>query len=156
MSKSPTAWKSTKPDRAATEGAEPVFGEGRVLFLLAAVSALVYANSLGGQFVYDDPKQIVNNPALRSWGNLLRAFTTDVWAFQRAGSIPGDVPPPYYRPLFTAYTSFGYQLFDLGMESALRDERVPARAAEMRAPRTDARHVALTSPRRGMTEIRDG
>jgi Flp pilus assembly protein TadD len=125
MSKSPTASKNKKhargavhsaakaPDAHVAEGAGLVFGEGRILFLLAAVSALVYANSLSGQFVVDDPKQIVNNPALRSWGNVLRAFTTDVWAFQRAGAIAGDVPPPYYRPLFTAYTTFGYHLFGL-------------------------------------------
>jgi Flp pilus assembly protein TadD len=125
MSKSPTPVKNRKhargaahsaasaPDAPEAEGAALAFGEGRVVFLLAAVSALVYANSLGGQFVVDDPKQIVNNPALRSWGNVLRAFTTDVWSFQRAGSIAGEVPPPYYRPLFTAYTTFGYQLFGL-------------------------------------------
>jgi Flp pilus assembly protein TadD len=122
MSKSPTPTKHKKhargastpaPDVPEASGAGLVFGEGRILFLLAAVSALVYANSLGGQFVVDDPKQIVNNPALRSWGNVLRAFTTDVWSFQRAGAIAGDVPPPYYRPLFTAYTTIGYQLFGL-------------------------------------------
>lgn len=125
MSKSPTDRMKKKhargaaqsapsaPDAHEAAGAGLVFGEGRILFLLAAVSALVYANSLSGQFVVDDPKQIVNNPALRSWGNILHAFTTDVWAFQRAGSIAGDVPPPYYRPLFTAYTTIGYQVFGL-------------------------------------------
>jgi tetratricopeptide (TPR) repeat protein len=125
MSKSPTASKSKKHARGAAHsaasapaapeasGAGLAFGERHIVFLLAAVSALVYANSLGGQFVVDDPKQIVNNPFIHSWGNLLRAFTTDVWAFQRAGSIAGEVPPPYYRPLFTAYTTVGYQLFGL-------------------------------------------
>lgn len=101
------------PDAPEVSGAGLVFGERHIVFLLVAVAALVYANALGGQFVVDDPKQIVNNPALRSWGNVLRAFTTDVWSFQRAGSIAGDVPPPYYRPLFTAYTTAGYQLFGL-------------------------------------------
>jgi protein O-mannosyl-transferase len=87
------------------------FSTGRVTFLLVAVAALVYANSLGGQFLFDDTKQIVNNAALHSWANVLKAFTSDVWSFQRA--IANDAPPPYYRPLFTAYTTLVYQLFGL-------------------------------------------
>ena len=87
------------------------FGEGRVVFILVAVAALVYANSLGGQFLFDDTKQIVNNPALHSWANVLKAFTSDVWSFQNA--VAGDAPPPYYRPLFTAYATLAFQLFGL-------------------------------------------
>lgn len=87
------------------------FGEGRITFLLVAVAVLVYANSLGGQFLFDDTKQIVNNPALHSWTNVFKAFTSNVWSFQRA--LTNDAPPPYYRPLFTAYTTLGYQLFGL-------------------------------------------
>ena len=60
----------------------------------------------------DDTKQIAGNPALRSWGNIARAFTSDVWAFQR-GTLTRDIPPPYYRPLFTAYLTVNYQLFGL-------------------------------------------
>lgn len=97
-------------DDGAADDAFPL-GEGRVTFLLVAVAALVYANSLGGQFLFDDTKQIVNNAALHSWANVLRAFTSDVWSFQRA--LANDAPPPYYRPLFTAYTTLGYQLFGL-------------------------------------------
>jgi Flp pilus assembly protein TadD len=88
------------------------FGESRALFCIVTATVLVYANSLSGAFVFDDTKQIVGNPALRSWGNLLRAFTSDVWGFQR-GMLTKDIPPPYYRPLFTAYLTVNYQLFGL-------------------------------------------
>jgi Flp pilus assembly protein TadD len=109
--------KSAKATQKRT-GAEPkppaqsTLDQGRALFLLIAVTVLAYANSLGGAFVFDDTKQIVGNPALRSWGNILRAFTSDVWSFQR-GTLSKDVPPPYYRPLFTAYLTINYKLFGL-------------------------------------------
>jgi protein O-mannosyl-transferase len=84
----------------------------RALFLILATTVLAYANSLSGAFVFDDTKQIAGNPALRSWGNILRAFTSDVWSFQR-GTLSKDIPPPYYRPLFTAYLTLNYKLLGL-------------------------------------------
>jgi len=86
--------------------------QGRALFLIVAATVLAYANSLSGAFVFDDTKQIAGNPALHSWGNILRAFTSDVWSFQR-GTLTADIPPPYYRPLFTAYLTINYQVFGL-------------------------------------------
>jgi tetratricopeptide (TPR) repeat protein len=85
--------------------------ESRALFLLIAATVIVYANSLGGDFLYDDLKQIVANPQLRSWGNILHAFVSDVWDFQRGTST--DVSLPYYRPLFTIYLTLGFKLFGL-------------------------------------------
>ena len=82
----------------------------RAVFLLVLACFLVYANSLSGDFVFDDTMQIVGNNALHSWGNIFRAFTTDVWAFERQAGAT-NIPPPYYRPLFTAYLTIGYQLF---------------------------------------------
>ncbi len=92
--------------------ASGVLDQSRALFLILAATVLAYTNSLSGAFVFDDTKQIVGNPALRSWGNVLRAFTSDVWSFQR-GTLTKDIPPPYYRPLFTAYLTFNYKLFGL-------------------------------------------
>jgi Flp pilus assembly protein TadD len=89
-----------------------LLSDSRALFLIIASTVLVYANSLSGSFVFDDTKQIAGNPALRSWNNIARAFTSDVWAFQR-GTLTKDIPPPYYRPLFTAYLTINYQLFGL-------------------------------------------
>jgi tetratricopeptide (TPR) repeat protein len=89
-----------------------LISESRILFLLVAATVLVYANSLSGAFVFDDTKQIAGNPALHSWSNILRAFSSDVWSFQR-GTLTADIPPPYYRPLFTTYLTLNYKLFGL-------------------------------------------
>src|SRR6266550_1369559 len=89
-----------------------LISESRILFLLVAAAVLVYANSLSGAFVFDDTKQIAGNPALHSWSNILRAFSSDVWSFQR-GTLTPDIPPPYYRPLFTTYLTLNYKLFGL-------------------------------------------
>src|SRR6266581_6945119 len=92
--------------------ASKLFSERRSLFLIVSSTILVYGNSLSGAFVFDDTKQIAGNPALRSWSNIALAFTSDVWAFQR-GTLTKDIPPPYYRPLFTAYLTINYKLFGL-------------------------------------------
>lgn len=86
--------------------------EKRIYFFLVLACLLAFANSLGGDFLFDDEAQIVGNTAIRSWRNVFDAFTTDVWAFQRETS-PETVPPPYYRPIFTIYLTLGYQLFGL-------------------------------------------
>jgi tetratricopeptide (TPR) repeat protein len=124
MSKSPTVNKNKKHSRSAAHVVSPApdapeasgtglaFWEGRAVFLLAAVSALVYANSLGGEFLFDDTEQIVNNQQIHSWWNVLHAFASDVWSFT-GGKLTNVVAPPYYRPLFTVYFTAGYQLFGL-------------------------------------------
>ena len=106
--------KESQPPRDASNSFLPatVLTESRGLFLTIAATILVYANSLSGSFVFDDTKQIAGNPSLHSWGNLLRAFTNDVWSFER-GTLTADIPPPYYRPLFTVYLTLNYQLFGL-------------------------------------------
>ncbi len=86
--------------------------ESRALFLIISATVLVYANSLSGAFLFDDTKQIVGNPSLQSWRSVLSAFTSDVWSFQRQ-TLTADVPPPYYRPLFTVYLTLNYKLFGL-------------------------------------------
>jgi protein O-mannosyl-transferase len=113
-----------KKVKAATKEVDPVTSdspavsfddlltESRALFLIIAATVLAYANSLSGAFVFDDTKQIAGNPALHTWSNIFRAFTSDVWSFQR-GTLTADIPPPYYRPLFTAYLTLNYQLFGL-------------------------------------------
>ena len=115
--KKSTTISERKPGVESAAGSSPFkigefVTERRALFLIIAASALVYANSLSGSFVFDDTKQIVGNPDLRSWGNIIHAFSNDVWSFQR-GTLTADIPPPYYRPLFTAYLTFNYQLFGL-------------------------------------------
>lgn len=86
----------------------------RTILLICLFSFLAYANSLGGDFVFDDTDQIVENQNLRSWDNLGKAFTTHVWAFrERSDTLNAPPPLPYYRPLFTAVLTIGYQLFGL-------------------------------------------
>src|SRR5438477_3053627 len=104
--------KASRPNAAGTMPALGVLDQSRALFLIVAATVLVYANSLSGAFLFDDTKQIVGNPALRSWGNVLRAFTTDVWSFQR-GTLTKDIQLPYYRPLFTVYLTLTFKLFGL-------------------------------------------
>src|SRR5882762_912277 len=101
-----------RPSAAAKMPALGVIDQSRALFLVVAATVLVYANSLSGAFLFDDTKQIVGNPALRSWGNVLRAFTSDVWSFQR-GTLTKDIQLPYYRPLFTVYLTLNFKLFGL-------------------------------------------
>jgi len=86
----------------------------RGILLIGLLAVLAYANSLGGDFVFDDTDQIVENQNIRSWDNLAKAWTTHVWAFrERPGTL--DVPPPlpYYRPLFTAMLTIEFHFFGL-------------------------------------------
>jgi tetratricopeptide (TPR) repeat protein len=84
------------------------------ILLICLFSFLAYANSLAGQFVFDDTDQIVENQNLRSWDNLGKAFTTHVWAFRERPEALNVPPPlPYYRPLFTVMLTVEYHLFGL-------------------------------------------
>ncbi len=114
QNKKTSSKKDPKPRRNGSDSpnSNSIFTESRALFLMIAATVLVYANSLSGGFVFDDTKQIVGNSSLHSWGNIFRAFTSDVWSFQR-GTLTKDIPPPYYRPLFTIYLTIIYQLFGL-------------------------------------------
>lgn len=86
----------------------------RTILLICLCSFLAYANSLGGEFVFDDTDQIVENQNIRSWDNFGKAFTTHVWAFrQRPGTLNAPPPLPYYRPLFTVMLTAEYHLFGL-------------------------------------------
>jgi tetratricopeptide (TPR) repeat protein len=87
-------------------------GPARAVLLICLFSFLAYANSLGGDFVFDDTDQIVENQNVRSWDNLSKAFTTHVWAF-REQTLSTPPPLPYYRPLFTVMLTIEYHLFGL-------------------------------------------
>jgi tetratricopeptide (TPR) repeat protein len=89
-------------------------GTSRIIMLICLLAFAAYANALGGDFVFDDNEQIVENQDLRSWDNLARGFTTDVWAFRERGdNVNVPAPLPYYRPLFTAMLTVEYNLFGL-------------------------------------------
>jgi Flp pilus assembly protein TadD len=117
--KTTVATKSRSAGEAATQSKGlpslvEQLGTGRIIMLIALLAFAAYANSLGGDFIFDDNEQIVENQDLRSWDNVARGFTTDVWAFRERGDdVNVPAPLPYYRPLFTALLTVEYKLFGL-------------------------------------------
>ena len=78
-----------------------------ILLLLLGLSTLVlYSGALSFEFVWDDQPQILNSPILRSWSNLPKAFTSDLWYHVARHQV-------YYRPLFVAWSMLSYALFGL-------------------------------------------
>ena len=82
--------------------------EWKWMVLLAAVCVVVYLNSTGGEFIYDDLRQIVRNPLIQDNSSIFTALTSDVWAFKGGGEIAAS---NYWRPTFTAWHIFNYRLF---------------------------------------------
>jgi Tfp pilus assembly protein PilF len=72
-----------------------------------AVAFLLYANTIGHDFVWDDRDLIVENPAVRTLDapTVERIFTEDFW---RASQLGGG----YYRPLVTLSYHVHYRVFD--------------------------------------------
>jgi Flp pilus assembly protein TadD len=74
-------------------------------FILIIVA---YIGTLGFQFVYDDPAQVLHNTLLHSWSNLPGFFKHDVWSFNQVSGAP---PTNYYRPVFLIWLLINYKLF---------------------------------------------
>ncbi len=83
--------------------------ERNALILILAITALVFLNSLTGEFVYDDGFQILKNPTLQSAANIPAMFTQGVWQFMT--SDPSKAVGLYYRPMFNSLLIINYQLF---------------------------------------------
>jgi len=77
---------------------------GLLLSLLGLSTFVLYSGALFFEFVWDDWPQIVDNPLLRSWSNLPRAFVSDLWYHAVRQQV-------YYRPLFVAWSMLNYSLF---------------------------------------------
>ena len=77
-----------------------------LLALLSLCTLVLYSGALFFEFVWDDWPQIVNSPILRSWSNLPRAFTSDLWYHVARHQV-------YYRPFFVAWSMLNYALFGL-------------------------------------------
>ncbi len=82
--------------------------ELRWLILIAIVAFGVFANSLDGDFVYDDKRQILRNPLIQDASLYTKALTSDVWAFKGDGTVAAS---NYYRPTFVAWLIFNFQIF---------------------------------------------
>lgn len=78
---------------------------------VALVAVAVFSGALGGDFVYDDTRQIVDNPLIQEGRHLGRALTSDVWAFKGDGGTPVS---SYWRPLFVLWLAANHTLFGLG------------------------------------------
>ncbi len=77
---------------------------------IVAVCLVVFANSLTGEFVYDDTRQIVRNTLIQNNDLIWKALTSDVWAFKGDGTVAAS---NYWRPTFTAWHIINYRLFGL-------------------------------------------
>ena len=75
--------------------------------VVVVATFLLFAGTLGFDFVFDDRLQILQNPYILSWRNLPRYFTSNVWSF-RAGTVSN-----YYRPLFFVWLRLNEALFGL-------------------------------------------
>jgi Tfp pilus assembly protein PilF len=73
-----------------------------------ACATLPYLNILFNGFVYDDTKQVMQNPYVRSFRYLKEIFTTNVWSFRGVSGVSN-----YYRPMMTLGYLVCYRLFGL-------------------------------------------
>lgn len=82
--------------------------------LLVFLSLLAYRNSFRGEFVYDDTRQILENPVVTQPARLSQVFTSDVWAFRGDSQ---EAASNYWRPTFMLWLVGNYRLF--GFESTV-------------------------------------
>ncbi len=71
--------------------------------LIVLAGVLIYANSLGGQFVWDDETLVLNNPYIKDWSHLPTIFTS------RLGSVAKEAGA-FYRPVQTFTYLVDYSL----------------------------------------------
>ena len=76
--------------------------------LVALIAFFAFANSLGGDFVYDDDRQILMNPTIQQPHLYGKALTSDVWAFKGDGTVAAS---NYYRPVFVFWMITNFALF---------------------------------------------
>lgn len=81
-----------------------------VIGVALLLTVIGYANATKAAFVYDDEFQIVKNPLIKPGGDIVQAFSSDVWQF-RSGS--GETRSNYWRPLFVGWLALNYRLFGL-------------------------------------------
>jgi protein O-mannosyl-transferase len=78
-------------------------------FLIAALilcAVLPYVNTLLNGFVYDDNRQVLDNPYLKNFHFLPQVFGTTVWSFVGMQGVSN-----YYRPMMTLGYALCYHLF---------------------------------------------
>lgn len=78
--------------------------------VIALVTIGVYYGSLSGDFVYDDNRQIAQNPLIQERSLYGTAIVSDVWAFKSSGEITAS---NYWRPTFTLWSIANNELFGI-------------------------------------------
>ncbi|MBL0922289.1 MAG: tetratricopeptide repeat protein [Phycisphaerales bacterium] len=82
----------------------------------AALTLLCFGlfwGSVGGDFIYDDVRQILDNPLVLEPGREREALTSGVWAFTDPAE---QILANYWRPVYTAWTIANARAF--GVDSA--------------------------------------
>ena len=77
------------------------------IVLISVLSALVFANTLPGNFVWDDEIQIVKNWRIRTLENIGSAFTTAFWSFLGTAA---ENQTNFYRPVQTVTYTLAYSI----------------------------------------------
>lgn len=113
--------KREVPSPAAAVALEHPFWPSWVsVVLIIILGCVVYTNSLGGEFVYDDARLVENNVYIKKWANLPRIFTEDIGA--GAGSAYNYYN--FYRPIqmltyMMDYSLWGKEPFGFHLTSML-------------------------------------
>ncbi len=84
--------------------------DGIVLALVAIIAMIAFANGVNGVFVYDDTRQIAENPLIQDGSRIGEALTSDVWSFRSNDDQPAS---NYWRPTFVVWLVVNYTLFGL-------------------------------------------
>ncbi|MFC1752191.1 tetratricopeptide repeat protein [Thermoproteota archaeon] len=89
-----------------------------LVLLLIAIGIIIYSNSLGGKFVWDDYMNVRDNTYIQNWNHLPEIFTQNIGA----GSGQDNA---YYRPIVTftylisfalhGFNEMGYHLVNVGL-----------------------------------------
>jgi tetratricopeptide (TPR) repeat protein len=77
-------------------------------FLIGVIAFVVFANTLGHGFVYDDNRQILMNSLIQRSDLYGKALTSDVWAFKGGNGLAAS---NYFRPTFVAWMIGNWYLF---------------------------------------------
>jgi tetratricopeptide (TPR) repeat protein len=96
------------PAKAGDAGKGLATGQVDNLLISALIlcAALPYLNTLLNGFVYDDNRQVLDNPYLKSFHFFPQVFGTTVWSFVGMQGVSN-----YYRPMMTFGYAVCYHLF---------------------------------------------
>ena len=117
--------RTTKAEQESAPGT-PGLTRNWAIGAILVISFIVFFNSLGNGYAYDDRTQILQNQVLRDFSNLPTALTKELWfwrVLQDQDPSQGDKPTtPYYRPMFTVFLMVCYHLFPATVEGTTAEQ----------------------------------